>query len=90
MEPEPLFLTIPVAARRLGIGTTLLRKYIRRGDIRLVKLGRCSRIPALAVTEFAARQAAEAVEKQHRQEAVLLAVAEARQRALWARRPRAV
>lgn len=48
-----LFLTVPDAAKRLGIGRSLLYRLIASGQITMVKVGRRTLIPIDAVESFA-------------------------------------
>ena len=41
---EPLLVTVEEAARRLGVGRTLLYQQVRRGALPSVRVGRCRRI----------------------------------------------
>jgi excisionase family DNA binding protein len=51
-EPIPLVLTIEQAARRLGIGRTLMYELVTTGQIESVTIGRLRRIPADCLTEY--------------------------------------
>lgn len=53
-EIPPLLFTIDEAARLLGLSPPTLYRVIRAGDIRSVKVGRCRRISAWALREYAA------------------------------------
>jgi excisionase family DNA binding protein len=50
-----LWLKVPDAAARLGLGKTKLREFIDRGDLEVVRVGRAVRVPARALEAFAAR-----------------------------------
>ena len=62
-EPRPLpdrvLLTVEEAAERLGIGRSLAYRLIRERQIESVQIGRLRRVPAAAVTEYAARLVAD-------------------------------
>lgn len=53
--PERVMLTAEEAAERLGIGRTLMYRLIKDGEIESVRIGRLRRVPATAITEYAAR-----------------------------------
>lgn len=53
--PERVLLTVEEAAERLGIGRSMAFRLIRDGEIESVQIGRLRRVPAAAVTEYAAR-----------------------------------
>lgn len=57
---ERLLLTVEEAARRLGIGRTLAWQLVRQGELPVVRLGRCVRVPYQALQEWIARQVEEA------------------------------
>ena len=61
---EPLLLTIPEAARKLGCGRTLLYRLIANGELAEVHLGAAARIPSVALQRFVERKLASAVERQ--------------------------
>ncbi len=42
-------MTIPEVARRLGVADVTIWKWVRRGSIESIKLGRCRRIPVEVV-----------------------------------------
>jgi excisionase family DNA binding protein len=50
-----VLLKVEEAARRLQIGRTLCYRLIRTGELEAVPVGRLRRVPADAVTEFAAK-----------------------------------
>jgi excisionase family DNA binding protein len=54
---ERLLLTVEEAARHLGIGRTLAWRLVREGELPVVRLGRCVRVPWQALQEWVARQA---------------------------------
>jgi excisionase family DNA binding protein len=54
-DPTPLVLTIEQAAKRLGIGRTLMYALITSGEIESVAIGRLRRIPAECLTEYVNR-----------------------------------
>ena len=56
---ERLLLTVEEAAQRLGIGRTLAWQLVRQGELPVVRLGRCVRIPWQALQEWVARQVKE-------------------------------
>jgi excisionase family DNA binding protein len=50
-SPSPLLLTIPQAAKRLGLGRNKVYDLIREG-LPVLHIGRAARIPAKALEEF--------------------------------------
>jgi excisionase family DNA binding protein len=54
-EPIRLVLTIEQAARRLGIGRTLMYSLVMDGEIESVTIGRLRRIPVECLTEYVNR-----------------------------------
>ena len=54
-EIELSLLTVEEAARRLSIGRTTMYALLKDGQINSVRIGRLRRIPAPALTEYAAR-----------------------------------
>lgn len=54
-EPIRLVLTIEEAARRLGIGRTLMYSLVMSGDIESVTIGRLRRVPAECLAEYVAK-----------------------------------
>lgn len=50
--PPPTLLTLEEAARRLGIGRTLLRRLLASGELPDVHLGRRHLVPSTAVDRF--------------------------------------
>ena len=57
---EQLLLTVEEAAKQLGIGRTFAWQLVRRGDLPIVRLGRCVRVPRRALEIWIARQTEEA------------------------------
>ncbi|MEV6306085.1 helix-turn-helix domain-containing protein [Actinoplanes sp. NPDC051861] len=55
MDATPFVLTIEQAARRLGIGRTLMYALVSSGEIESVTIGRLRRIPAECLTEYVSR-----------------------------------
>jgi excisionase family DNA binding protein len=51
-EPIRLVLTIEEAARRLGIGRTLMYSLVMSGEIESVTIGRLRRIPVECLSEY--------------------------------------
>jgi excisionase family DNA binding protein len=51
-EPIRLVLTIGQAARRLGIGRTLMYSLVMSGEVESVTIGRLRRIPVECLTEY--------------------------------------
>ena len=58
VERTPLLLSVPNAARALGIGSTLCWELVHSGRLETVRLGRRVLVPRLAVERLA--QSAEA------------------------------
>ena len=54
-ESERLLLTIPQAANRLGVGRSTVYVLTATGELELVHIGRCARIPAASVEDFVRR-----------------------------------
>ncbi|MEU3693134.1 excisionase family DNA-binding protein [Streptomyces narbonensis] len=54
-DPTLVLLKVEEAARRLQIGRTYCYRLIRTGELETVPVGRLRRVPADAVTEFAAK-----------------------------------
>ena len=52
---ERLLLTIPEAAARLGIGRSTVYELTAAGELEVVHIGRCARIPAAALDDFVRR-----------------------------------
>ncbi len=51
-EPPPLLLSVPQAARLLGVGTTLCWDMVHRGQLTSVRLGRRVLIPRAALEQL--------------------------------------
>ena len=56
MDEEPLLLTMEQAAKRLGCGRSTLYELVKDAEIVQLHLGRAARIPAVALSDFVARQ----------------------------------
>ena len=54
-----LLITVEEAAERLGIGRTLAWELVRAGALPSVRLGRCVRIPLVALEEWIADRVAQ-------------------------------
>lgn len=54
-EPAPLLFTITQAASLLGVGRSTAYELIGTGELEVVHIGRCARVPADAVEEFVQR-----------------------------------
>jgi excisionase family DNA binding protein len=54
-DPTPLVLTIEQAAKRLGIGRTLMYALVSSGEIESVSIGRLRRIPIECIAEYVDR-----------------------------------
>lgn len=54
-EPVPLLLTITQAAGLLGVGRTTAYELVAEGQLEVVHIGRCARVPADAVEAFVQR-----------------------------------
>lgn len=50
-EP-PILLTVEEAAGLLGVGRTTAYQLIAIGDLEVVRIGRCTRVPRDAIDEF--------------------------------------
>jgi excisionase family DNA binding protein len=50
-----LLLTIPQAAQRLGVGRTTVYQLTNAGELEVVHIGRCARIPIASVDAFVER-----------------------------------
>lgn len=51
--PErPILLTVAEAAGLLGVGRTTAYQLIATGDLEVVRIGRCTRVPREAVDDF--------------------------------------
>lgn len=60
---ERLLLTVEEAARQLKIGRTFAWQLVRKGELPVVRLGRCVRVPRRALEEWVARQGQEATDE---------------------------
>jgi excisionase family DNA binding protein len=49
---DRLLLRITEAAERLGIGRSMIYELIVRGELEVVRVGRCARIPAEALDDY--------------------------------------
>jgi len=58
-DPVRLLLTVPEAARALAIGRTTAYELIRAGELEVVHIGRCARVPLEAVQALVARRRAQ-------------------------------
>jgi len=47
-----LLLTVEEAARRLGIGRTLMYGYLQSGELKSIRIGRCRRVTPEDLTAF--------------------------------------
>jgi excisionase family DNA binding protein len=54
-DATPLVLTIEQAAKRLGIGRTLMYALVTSGEVESVTIGRLRRVPADCITEYVNR-----------------------------------
>jgi excisionase family DNA binding protein len=54
-DGQPLLLTIPEAAHRLGVGRTTVYELTSAGELEVVHIGRCARIPTAALDAFVER-----------------------------------
>jgi len=59
---DEILLNVSEAARRLGIGRSLLYRLMLEGQVLSVKIGRSRRVPVWALEEFAKKKATEAAE----------------------------
>jgi len=53
---ERMLLTVVEAARRLGIGRSLMYELLEAGQIRSIHVGRLRRVPVEALADFVRRQ----------------------------------
>lgn len=60
MDQDRELYRIEEAASQLGIGKTYLWSLIAKGELKTVKLGRATRIPATEIRQFVARLTATA------------------------------
>jgi excisionase family DNA binding protein len=51
-----VLVTIPQASRALGIGRTTVYALIAAGELEVVHIGRCTRVPVEAILEFVAKR----------------------------------
>jgi excisionase family DNA binding protein len=56
---ERLLLTVEEAARQLHIGRTFAWELVRKGELPVVRLGRCVRVPRQALQEWLDRRVEE-------------------------------
>lgn len=56
---ERLLLTVEEAARQLNIGRTFAWELVRKGELPVVRLGRCVRVPRQALQEWLGRRVKE-------------------------------
>ncbi|MDP9333541.1 MAG: helix-turn-helix domain-containing protein [Actinomycetota bacterium] len=54
-DGQQLLLTIPQAAHRLGVGRSTVYELTARGELEVVHIGRCARIPIASVDVFVER-----------------------------------
>jgi len=57
---DEILLSVSEAARRLGIGRSLLYRLMLEDQVLSVKIGRCRRVPVWALEEFVKVKIAEA------------------------------
>ena len=50
-----MLLTIPQAAHRLGVGRTTVYELTNAGELEIVHIGRCARIPTVSLDVFVER-----------------------------------
>lgn len=55
-DADKLLLTMPEAARRLGVSRTYLYELVARREIVTVKLGKLHRVPVVALQVFIQRK----------------------------------
>ncbi len=65
-DTAPLLLTVPEAARMLGVGRTLTYELIGSGQLEVVHIGRATRVPIDAVHAFVERRRADAAVRAER------------------------
>lgn len=53
--PTRVLLTVDEAAEQLGIGRTLAWRLVSNGELESVQIGRLRRVPATAITDYAAQ-----------------------------------
>jgi excisionase family DNA binding protein len=54
-DGQQMLLTIPQAAQRLGVGRTTVYELTNAGELEVVHIGRCARIPIASVDAFVER-----------------------------------
>ncbi|HET6914684.1 MAG TPA: helix-turn-helix domain-containing protein [Acidimicrobiales bacterium] len=64
MTVEKVLLTPEEAAEALSLGRTKVYELIRLGVLRSVRIGKCRRVPAVALSEFVDRLSGAAVTPQ--------------------------
>ncbi len=52
ISTDPLLLTVRQVGASLGVGRTTVYELIGSGDLEVVHIGRSTRVPAAAITEF--------------------------------------
>ena len=62
-ESERLLLTVPEAAERLAVGRSTIYELTANGELEVVHIGRCARIPVALPAEFVRRKRDLAVTK---------------------------
>ena len=55
VQAERIVFTVEEAAKRLGVGRTLVYALVRSGDIESIRIGRLRRIPCDALDDFVSR-----------------------------------
>lgn len=50
---SPLFVSVPEAAKVIGLGETKTKELVRSGQLRTVKVGRRRLVPVAAIAELA-------------------------------------
>ena len=59
MNQEPLLMTVPDAAKMLGLGRSTLYQLMQAGEVTCVHVGRSVRVPLRALRAYAERLEAE-------------------------------
>ena len=54
-DGQQLLLTIPQAVHRLGVGRTTVYELTNAGELEVVHIGRCARIPTTSLDDFVER-----------------------------------
>lgn len=54
-DGQQVLLTIPQTAQRLGVGRTTVYELTTAGELEVVHIGRCARIPVASVDNFVER-----------------------------------